>query len=171
MLYLFSLEPDEYGDNHILLCFVENRCNLPTKGKIFIWLICNSLLVVVAASGHMKVGQKHRQCIFLPQCADDHCLFTVFECRQIDAWVFFNTARVSFSTSTSNCKFRTCSRSACISSDCGHGSSGGNGFLGILFLFAIRVTIPYFKYFLRLVYMLIRLYPISLDTYSTFSPS
>ena len=52
-------------------------------------MIHNSLLVVVAASGHMKVGQKHWQCIFLPQGADDHCLFTVFECCQIDAWVFF----------------------------------------------------------------------------------
>lgn len=39
----------------------------------------------------------------------------------------------------------------------------------MLFLFAIRPTIPYFRYFLRQVYMLIRLYPISLDTYSTSS--
>lgn len=42
-----------------------------------------------------------------------------------------------------------------------------NGSLGILFLFAIRPTIPYSGYFLRQLYMLIRLYPISLDTYST----
>ena len=84
---------------------------------------------------------------------------------------FFHTAMVSFSTSTSNCKCWTCSWSACISSDWGLGASGGNGFLGILFLFAIRLAIPYFKYFLRHVYMLIRLYPISLDTYSTSSPS
>ena len=132
--------------------FVENRYDLRTKGKILVRLIHSSLLVVVAASGHMKVGQKHRQCIFFPQGANDHCLFTVFECYQIDVWVFFNIARVSFNTSTLNCKCWTCSRSACISSDCDLISSGGNGFLSILFLFAMRPIIPYFKYFLRHIY-------------------
>lgn len=68
--------------------FVENRYDLPTKGKIFIRLIHSSLLVLVAALDHMKVGQKHWQCIFLPQGADYHCLFTVFECCQIDACFF-----------------------------------------------------------------------------------
>lgn len=41
----------------------------------------------------------------------------------------------------------------------------------MLFLFVIRPTIPYFRYFLRQTYMLLRLYPISLDTYSTSSPN
>ena len=36
---------------------------------------------------------------------------------------------------------------------------------------AKRPTIPYYKCFLRHVYMLTRLYPISLDTYSISSPS
>ena len=66
--------------------FVENRCDLPTKGKIFIRLIHNSLLVVVAASSHMKVGQKH---LHISPSRRGHWLFTVFECCQIDAWVFF----------------------------------------------------------------------------------
>ena len=56
---------------------------------MFIWLIYNGLLVVVSALDYMKLGQKHQQCIFLPQGANDHCFLTVFEYCQIDAWAFF----------------------------------------------------------------------------------
>lgn len=97
--------------------FLEKLLDFFTIMPIFIRLVKNCFLIIVTASGNVKICQQHRQCILFLQGADDHCLFTVCEFRQIDAGVFFNTSIVSFRASTSSCSFLICAWSASSSSD------------------------------------------------------
>ena len=69
--------------------FPEKRFDFFAIPHIFIRLAQRGFLIIIAAPGHIEICQQHRQCILFPQGADDYCLFTVLESRQIGAGVFF----------------------------------------------------------------------------------